>query len=452
MNLLTNPVFLRMAVVFAAAAAAFILALLIIRALRRRLVESPVPPVRTEAGSFSVAAYSAVIQKLKEKEDELERLRRQATDRAAATENISAAVISNLASGVVLFNASGLVQHANRAAREILGYASVSGLASRDLFRGAAAIPPPTPVRTGGARVSAEQPFAPASLADAVQLSLRHGLTFRRIEVDYTTPAGDARVLGVTISPVLGASGEKLGAACLISDLTEIAALGRQMRLRENLAALGEMAAGIAHEFKNALTTISGYSQMLASESDPAVVRTFAARIDLETAALSRIVTDFLNFARPRELCEDEVDLRALLARVAAAHHVELSMDAARLPSSIPGDPTALEQAFANLFRNSVQAAGGRPVRVEINVQTSAEDVTITYRDDAGGIPPDLLPKIFIPFFTTKPNGTGLGLALVHRIVTQHGGAISVANQGSGAAFTLSLPLRKTARKAAEAR
>jgi signal transduction histidine kinase len=335
------------------------------------------------------------------------------------------------------------VQQANRAAREILGYASMSALSARDLFRTGGSIEHPA-LEKG--HDGSEEPVRVATLAEGIDLSLRQGMTLRRIEAEYTTPAGKHRVLGVTISPVLGAAGERLGAACLVTDLTEITNLGRQVRMRESLAALGEMSAGIAHEFKNSLTTISGYSQMMATESDPAELRGFAAKIEAETAALSRIVTDFLNFARPEALSHEALDLRELIADVVREHPMDFSMDDSQLPSHLYGDPTALAQTFANLFRNSIQAAGSRRVRVEISARTTPSEVRITCRDDAGGIPADALSKIFIPFFTTKANGTGLGLALVHRIITQHGGSISVANEGHGAAFTLSLPLRRATR------
>jgi signal transduction histidine kinase len=446
-NLLANPIVVRMAVVFVVALLALVIAWVAIRSLRQHLIPSAQEPVRTDAGAFPVAAYSAVIQKLKEKEEELERLRQQASTRAQATETASSAVLSNLASGVVLFTPAGLVQQANRAAREILGYASISGLSARDLFRTAGPLQYPPAL---GAGID-EHAGDIGSLAEAVELSIRQGRTFRRLESSYTTPAGEPRVLGVTVSPVLGAYGEKLGGACLISDLTEITELGRQVQMRKSMAALGEMSAGIAHEFKNSLATISGYSQMLASESDLDTVHSFASRIGSETQALTRIVTDFLNFARPQALCNQPLDLAEMFQHIAGEHQVELHLDAAQIPRCLYGDPTALTQAFVNLFRNSVQAAHGCPVRVDISARTITGQVQILYRDNAGGIPAEVLPKIFIPFFTTKPDGTGLGLALVHRIITQHGGAISATNDGPGAAFTFSLPLRNGRSASAEA-
>jgi PAS domain S-box-containing protein len=441
LNLLTNPVFLSAALVFVLAAMLFVLGVWLMRKVRRALTEegdSAAPP-RADTPQFQLAAYDAVIRQLKEQEQELHRLRRAASERAAASENISAAILSNLTSGVVLFNPAGLVQQANLAARDLLGYASVSGLHARDLFRGAHALR----VDTGD---------APASLAHAVESCLRQGVVFRRIEADYATPAGTPRVLGVTISPVAGAAGEKLGATCFIADLTEITELARQVRLRENLASLGEMSAGIAHEFKNSLATISGYAQMLGGENDLPTAREFAAKIRSETAALTRIVTDFLNFARPQTLMRDPVDIPALLESCARECRVELEVKElpAEFRDGIVGDVTALRQAFSNLLRNSAEAARNGTVRVEVSGAVEGEHARLTFRDNAGGIPADVVPHVFIPFFTTKEGGTGLGLALVHRIITEHGGSVAVAAADGGTAFTLSFPRTKPEEKAPE--
>jgi signal transduction histidine kinase len=440
-KLLTNPLVMKMIFTFFLAALAFVAGVLLIRYLRRSireesdLAESSRP---VESGAFEAAAYQGVIQRLKEQERELERLHQIEKARAAKSENVSEAVLSNLSSGVVLFDSAGLVRQANAAARSILGYASAFGLHARDLFRGAG------PVRSDGP----EADTPPETMVAAVEAALREGRSFRRLEADYVTPAQEARVLGVTLSPVRGRDGSSLGAACLVSDLTEIADLSRQMRLKENLASLGEMSAGIAHEFKNSLATISGYAQMLAGEERPEVVRDFAGRIARETDALTRIVTDFLNFARPQKIEPETLDLRELLEE--AGRGSTLDLDLSKVPPglSLVGDRTALCQAFANLLRNSAEAApAGTRVRLEVAAEAGEQETRITLHDNGPGIPPENLAHIFIPFFTTKAGGTGLGLALVHRIVTEHGGTISVASDPSGTTFTLSLPSPRRTKK-----
>src|SRR3954468_17655972 len=294
-NLLTNPIVLKMLVTFVITMLVFILAVFWIRGLRKEIIaESRIGEERPAAQSdiaFSLAAYNGVIQKLKEQESELQRLRQSERGRAATSESVSEAVLSNLASGVLLFANTGMVRQANPSARGILGFGVLFGMHARDIFGRV------TAVRREGMGES-----SPDALIEAIDQCLRHGLPFRRIEADYQTPSGERRVLGITVSPVRGTQGEALGAACLISDLTEITDLGRQMRDRDKMSALGEMSAGIAHEFKNSLATISGYAQMLTRENDAATTQQFAGKIVGETQNLSRVVTDFLNFARPQEM------------------------------------------------------------------------------------------------------------------------------------------------------
>ncbi|HEX6879991.1 MAG TPA: ATP-binding protein, partial [Terriglobales bacterium] len=276
------------------------------------------------------------------------------------------------------------------------------------------------------------------ALVQAVQIAIGQGTPFRRMEADYRTPAGEDRVLGITLSPLKGASGEGLGAACLVSDLTQITALEREARTRQNMAALGEMSAGIAHEFKNSLATISGYAQMLNTSGDSSA-RDFGQKIRRETDNLTRVVSDFLAFARgPQQIVRVPVELALLLEDCARESNVELH---AGVDShvSLLGDRTALRQVFSNLFRNSQEAAGGK-VRIDVTTTRREHDAEIRVKDNGPGIASEVLEKIFIPFYTTKPSGTGLGLALVHRIVTDHGGKVTVVSGQEGTTFILSLP------------
>jgi signal transduction histidine kinase len=231
----------------------------------------------------------------------------------------------------------------------------------------------------------------------------------------------------------------------MASDLTEISDLAQQMRLRENLASLGEMSAGIAHEFKNSLATISGYAQMLRSEGDNETVNTFATKIADETSNLTRVVTDFLNFAKPQEdgSPKETLALRSLIEECARESALQIDLNECPFGLSIQGDATAWRQAFSNLLRNSAEAArDGQPVQVKVTATEQGEKLQIKLRDNGCGIPPEQLQKIFVPFFTTKSRGTGLGLALVHKIVAQHGGTISVASDSAGTEFTITVPAR----------
>ena len=434
-KLLTNPIFMRMAGTLVIAIGAVLFFIWIIRRLRTQLTESiDRRPAQSSSTDFTLAAYQGVIQKYKEQERELARLRDEERQRAAATEKMNTAVLSQLPSGVILFNRLGLVQQANPAAKGIFGYASPLGLHARDLFKGITAL--------RSTEVSAES--GSAAMLEILNGCIANGQPAQRLETDYLTPQGRARVLGITLSPVRDPQGVTLGIACLTSDLTEISNLARQMRLREDLALLGEMSAGIAHEFKNSLATISGYAQMLRNEADAATIHNFATKIAAETASLTRVVTDFLNFARPQSAensLSESTPLRALIEECAESCAVELELSNCSPGVVIEGDPTAWRQAFSNLLRNSAEAARpGVSAQVSVIAEHEQNQLKIAVRDNGCGISTAQLEKIFIPFFTTKPQGTGLGLALVHRIVTLHGGTIKVSSNENGTEFIFTAP------------
>src|SRR5258708_3326439 len=282
---LQNPLIFKMALLAFICCSAFLIGILLIRAIRKN-VSYKAESERVAAENsplFSLAAYNGVIQQLREQEKELKSLRQQERERAAATENISDAVLSNLSSGVVFFDRMGLVRQVNAAAKSLLGYASPFNFHIRDLFRGIREVRWPN-----GTATSSPGPFVAE-----MERTIREATPFQRVEADYVTPVGETRVLGRGASAVRARNGDILGVSCLIRALTQITELSRQMRLQENLASLGEMSAGIAHEFKNSLATISGYAQMLAQESGESNQQ-FAAKIASETESLARIVTEFL--------------------------------------------------------------------------------------------------------------------------------------------------------------
>jgi signal transduction histidine kinase len=285
---------------------------------------------------------------------------------------------------------------------------------------------------------------------------LEQGRTFRREEVEYLTPSHELRQLGVTISPIMGGASEVTGAICLLSDLTELAALQKQIQMKENLAALGELSAGIAHEFKNALATISGYAQMIRSEAEPSTeLREHGEKILQQTRALTHVVTEFLKFARPLQIANEQVTLRPLIDRVLA----EVAEAVPGVPVTamgdfafVSGDDALLYQALLNLARNAAEAvseniSGGRVIiRGEIDHSGQMQGQRISISDNGPGIPPEAMSKIFVPFYTTKANGTGLGLAVVQKILVQHGGTIEARNQVEGGAeFIVWLPFVREA-------
>jgi signal transduction histidine kinase len=388
----------------------------------------PASPRADNPTAFMAASMQAVIQKLKEQEKELELLHQREKERAQQTERLSDAVTSNMPSGLLLVNSSGLISSANPAAEAALEIRSLP-------FRKYVEV------------------FGPDSrVSRMIEGCLSGGITFRREEVEYTTPSRELRQLGVTISPITNKPGEVSGALCLLSDLTELAGLQKQIQMKESLAALGELSAGIAHEFKNALATISGYAQMIRSESEKGEVWENADRILHQTRAITHVVTEFLKFARPLSLADEEVQLASMVERLAAEirdAHPEVNVTIEGDYTEISGDEGLLRQALLNLVRNAAEAAAGQTFGGRVALHGSVENgpggpaQRISITDNGPGISPESLPKIFVPFYTTKAQGTGLGLAIVQKIVVQHGGSVEARNLSEGGAeFIVWLPAR----------
>ena len=397
------------------------------------------------ASAFMAASMQGVIEKLRAQEKELARLHMLAQERAQESERLTEEVTRNMPTGLLLVNASGAISSTNPAAEDALGMRPLRYRSYKEILGD------------------------DSGLAQMLTECLQIGETFQRNEVEHVTPEGEVRRLGVTISPIFQAARPALrtrvsdpprkletkvsGALCLMSDLTELTALQKQIRWKENLAALGEMSAGIAHEFKNALATISGYAQMIRSEAQPGETRESAERILDQTRALTHVVTEFLKFAKPLEICYETVAMEALVERV--AQELREIAPACEVVSEgtfpeLPGDEALLRQALVNLTRNALEAAraGGETPRVTIT--GTIEDLAgkrwqrICVADNGPGIPEQDLPKIFLPFYTTKSEGTGLGLAVVQKVALQHGGSIEARNRsGGGAEFLLWLPLRQ---------
>jgi PAS domain S-box-containing protein len=376
--------------------------------------------------AFMTASMQGVIQQLREQEKELERLHKIEKERAQQTERLSEEVTRNMPAGLLVVNATGIISSSNPAAEQVLG------------------------IRGLGFRRYSEALGSDSELTGLVADCLATGKIFRREEVEHIPPAGDTRHLGVTISPIRRGEGTISGVICLLTDLTELAALQQRMQLKENLAALGELSAGIAHEFKNALATISGYAQLIP-EASANESREYAKRIVEQTRNITHVVAEFLKYARPLEIPDERVDLKEVVERATA--EVAQTSPQVKIVSEgtfadVGGDEGLLRQALLNLARNAAEACaaangGGRVViHGEVSQNEDSGWQRITVLDNGPGIDAAALPKLFRPFFTTKANGTGLGLAVVQKIIVQHGGQVEVRNRPEGGAtFIVTLPL-----------
>jgi two-component system sensor histidine kinase PilS (NtrC family) len=261
---------------------------------------------------------------------------------------------------------------------------------------------------------------------------------------------GDERVLGVSVSPLTNHLNRPIGRIVNFQDLTELRRMEAQVKRAERLAAIGQMAAGVAHEIRNPLASISGSIELLRKtpqlDPDSGALMEIVLR---EVERLNRLITDLLDYARPRPRVPVPLELGGLLdetVRVFAQDRTAPGVTARYVPPAEGGevqvvaDPGQVRQVLWNLLRNAAEAMpdGGEVVVALRRGDGHAEFDVV---DTGQGIAPSDQERLFEPFFTTKTRGSGLGLAMVHRIVTEHGGSVSVdSSPGRGARFSVRLP------------
>lgn len=372
--------------------------------------------------AFLAAALQDAVAKLKAQEREM-------AARAQATEWLSNEILGSLTAGLLVVGLQGNVRIVNPAGRRLLG------------------IGDDEPV--GDYHQLLARATSMATVLDEC-LSSRLPIVRRAVQLSRSDEA-PAVHLGVTVSPLHDAAGDLHGAICLFTDLTTVVELEEQVRLKDSLARVGELTAGIAHEFRNGLATIHGYSRLIDLDALPQKFRPYVEGIRAETRSLEEVVTNFLNFAKPTQLVVAPVDMRAIAERVAEELRGEAEARGGGLWVSgefptIQGDEVLLRQAMSNLLRNAVEAcvdAGTMPhVTVDSTIDARQRVCRITVNDNGPGVEPAVRDRIFRPFFTTRKSGTGLGLALVLKIVVTHNGRISVGvSPGGGASFQVTLPV-----------
>ena len=379
---------------------------------------------RARADGGETALLSAALQEAVTK---LKAQERATAARAEASERLSGEIISSLTSGLLVTSLDGEIRILNQAGRRMMGLAESA---------------PPDACR---------EALSDMALAEVVGECLRTGVPVVRRQLTLPDPRHGVSHLGVTASPLYDDQGALNGAICLFTDLTAVKDLEQQLRLKDSLAAVGELTAGIAHEFRNGLATIHGYSRLFDREALPEPYRPFVDGIRAEAEALGEVVTNFLNFAKPAQLTLSRLGLRTICERAAE----EVRADARVMGGDVSvrgefgdleGDEVLLRQAFSNLLRNAIEACVGASIQPNVVIHSEidhAQKVSrIAVNDNGPGIPADARERVFRPFVTSKRNGTGLGLALVQKIIVFHNGRV-VAGTGpeGGASFQITLPL-----------
>jgi two-component system sensor histidine kinase PilS (NtrC family) len=269
----------------------------------------------------------------------------------------------------------------------------------------------------------------------------------RRIQLEFHARDGRRLHLGMSLSWLRNQAGDVDGAILIFQDLTQLVEMEEQLRRSERLGAVGQLAAGLAHEIRNPLASLSGAVELLAADlpqSDPHS-QTLSQIVQRETARLNRLVTDFLTYARPGPGAFQRVPLAELFEELRELFAKDPSFDV-ELRLEVPedlcarGNPDQLRQVFWNLALNAAQSEPVDGV-VLVRAQRSQRGLEIQVIDRGCGIPREAMQRLFEPFHTTKKKGTGLGLATVHRVVEAHGGRIQVSSEpGWGTTVRVFLP------------
>jgi PAS domain S-box-containing protein len=365
--------------------------------------------------SFVVDTFHELVSKLKEKEKELEILRQKAEDKVAIIEGYNENILQSVPSGVVSFDEELKITKVNLSAEKILEL-------NREFAIGK---------------------YHTEMLNKPITDLLEEKKIIERGEIIYTTPSGKRIWLGLTLSPLKDKERKIIGQILVFTDLTQLKALESQIELRSRLSSLGEISAGIAHELRNPMGVIAGYTKLLSKKVDNSLKLTVES-IANEINVMNRIISDFLSFAKPAELNISDVDLKRIIENcvitlAGGKSNIKTYLDVDGLPI-LKGDEILLRQAFTNLIQNAVEAM---PTGGELAIRSSMGDILEVAISDTGpGITEDMADKIFLPFFTTKDRGMGLGLSIVQKIIVSHGGSIFVDGSDRGATFRIRLPLK----------
>ena len=373
------------------------------------------------------------------------------TARAAASEQLSGDIVESLTAGLLVVDRSGRVEIFNAAGRAMV---SVKGdPVGSDYHTVLAAFPPLVQLIEEG--LTTARPIVRRSVQVEGAGPVHLGVTVSPLgkplpHLDVSD--GDGEATPEPPSPGSGPEGPP-GVICLFSDLTAVVELEEQLRLKETLARLGELTAGLAHEFRNGLATIHGYSRLIEVDALTPKYRPYVEGIRQEADALGKVVTNFLSFARPENVVLSRVDLGAVARRAVDDLRNELPSATALTVdgafADVLGDEVLLRQVFGNLVRNAVDACEGAGVTPDIRlhgwVDAAHRSCRVSVEDNGPGIPESARERIFQPFFTTRSQGTGLGLAIVQKIVVMHNGRVVVQDaRGGGASIQISIPIAAT--------
>ncbi|MDZ4179293.1 MAG: ATP-binding protein [Coriobacteriia bacterium] len=367
---------------------------------------------------------------LRQVSERLEDAYRKLEERAIQLINIqdyTQSILRSITSGVLTVGPDGSVTTINPAAERMLG------VSEYDIV--------PRPIASifsddGGLSVDVDK-----------VLSGRLPLTMR--DLTLVTKPGRTIDVQASTSRMRAVGGRILGAVVTIEDVSEIKALTEQLIRADRLAAMGELTAGVAHEVRNPLGIIRASVQLLEDAGgDPARIAELGSVIKQEIDRLDRVIKALLDFGRPSKPTFVQTDVESVLRDVVLftnrfAKQADVRIVEEYTPNlpRVLADPDQLKQVFLNLVTNAVQAMEDRGGEIRIQTTVDGEYIGVTVADSGPGIADENLSRVFDPFFSTRSEGTGLGLTMVHRIVDEHDGHIEVGSTSGGTVFRVSFPV-----------
>ncbi|MFQ5453199.1 MAG: ATP-binding protein, partial [Candidatus Zixiibacteriota bacterium] len=378
-----------------------------------------------------VDEYQKIIGELKEKENELIILNKAIQKKADSLEQFNKYLMKSMSSGIITVNKQGEIMSVNNAAEHILQIDSnnYSGKHFKELFH------------------------INVSMVESINIALQNNQNHPYREYVIKVSDSLSLNLGVIISVIHDNTDNPIGASILLNDLTEIKKLRRDLETKTRLVALGEMAGGLAHQLRNSIGAILGYSCLLKKRLLKKNLETGSLdALEEETKEAELLIDRFLQFARPSNFYPQKTNINSLIKEVIEKFKIREDFQYCDFVLNEKNfenteaeiDSLLIKQALANIIENGVNAYCGQEGAIELNLSTTQDSAIIEIKDFGCGIKEENLDKIFTPFFSSRPSGTGLGLSLAKKIIDLHQGRLSVFSEPErGTSFTIYLPIQQ---------
>ncbi len=379
---------------------------------------------------FMMKTFQDLIRQLKEKEEDLETMRKAAEDHADRVGSFNEKILQSVPSGVLTVDCDLIITTFNKAAGSILKLSPEAIL---------------------------HQPYQAVfekngKMIYFLEETLEKKQDMLRQECEINRPDGKKIWLGLNTSLLRDTEEEMIGVTIVFTDLSEKKLMEEQIALKKRLSMMGEMSAWIAHEFRNYTGTILGFSRLLEKRlTEDSEAKEMISEITDELSAMERLITELLSYSKKREINATAISLPSLIEKSIQSFAENKRYTSENLRTTFQNalpmidlDPTLMRQAFSNLIQNALEGIENEGL-VHVTVfRRSSEKVQIEITDDGCGISNEVIGKVLLPFFTTKESGTGLGLALAHKIVLSHNGHLTIESLvGKGTTVTIVLPIHQ---------